>query len=153
MSKKDIEIVSGISEDEFKNYVGIEGYKFLEGRNKVIEGNYISWAWPPLFLGGVWAGYRKHWYGVFASCLFTIVLGVLGLLLSHVMLALFGKRQYVIAISRKIKKIKEYETDPSRIQNISLAKGGTSMGSAIFATLLILLSLVVSYFLTMLVQG
>lgn len=153
MSKKDIETVSSVSEDEFKNYVGIEGYKFLEARKKIIDGKYISWAWPPLFLGGIWAGYRKHWYGVFASCLCTIIFGVLGLLISHLMLAFFGKRQYVIAVSNKIKNIKGHETDPQRIQNISSAKGGTSILSAFFAAMLIVSSLGISFILLSLIQN
>lgn len=52
ISKKDREIVKGVSEEDFKDYMGTNAYKFLEARNRLLDGKITSWSWMPLF-GGV----------------------------------------------------------------------------------------------------
>jgi len=137
-SKKLRETIESVTDDEFKDYVGVNAYKFMSTRENLMAGkSSFSFSWPALLLGPFWAAYRKMW-GWFSLYLLAYVFFVLtnnGLIFW--LLWLLGScamtSNYIQSASKKIQFIKQKESDVERLKSILERTGGTSKWSIVIA--------------------
>lgn len=148
VSKKAVETVCSVSDDEFKAYVGEKAYKYMPTRAKIKNGKWISFSLAVLLFGPLWAAYRKMWWAValyIGAYLFFFSTGN-GLFywLFCVMAAIGFPARYVEHACKKIQKLKGQESDPVRLREILTREGGTSKTAVVVLLLVLLMAAVVA---------
>lgn len=116
----------------------------------------VSWNWAAFFLGYFWLFYRKMWGMAFALsgvALLIVSIDVIfkknfqvSLIGISTYLGMFGNGMYFKNIYKKLKNISAQELSPGIYEARILSVGGTSLGAAISAAIVILfLSIMVAF--------
>jgi len=153
MSKQSFqELAEEVTEDEFKDFVGDNAYKFAEARKRALAGKKECWSWLILFFAPIWSAYYKMWTPVLVIFSASILTGILaqspgaGSVVGQIIAVIYAlrlKTGYVRYAYQKISALKEVESDPDRLKAILKKKGGTSKLSAAAVIVFILLLLLV----------
>lgn len=138
--------MSDISDDDFKLYFGKDADKYIEIRNKILQGKIIIWSWWAALFTHVWAGYRKWTSGLIAACFLTIINGLaFTTVIMFFVAGMFGPYRTAIIAARQIQSIKDKNTSIEKQEKKLRQKGQHSWLLATFAIILILISSAVHY--------
>ena len=125
-----------ISDDEFKDFLGQNAYKFFSAKDRALRGKNV-WSWSAFFFPLFWAAYYK-WYvaaGVIAlvniaaiECLGTFALPAfyLSSLVISIVAGITFKSAYIRHAFSKIAEFKAVESNPQRLKDLLQRHGGSS---------------------------
>ena len=135
------ELAQDVSDEDFKDFVGIKAYNFLGAKNKLASGkNSDDFSFAALLFGGFYGAYYKYW-----TPMITFTVGVLAIvilvedaenhenyskgltLLLSIFWGVYFNASYVKHSYKKIAQLKKMEDDPARLKVLLGKKGGTSI--------------------------
>lgn len=147
--QKFIELTQEVTDEDFKDFVGLRAYNFLKAKDKLVAGNKKGEFSAAAFLfHGFYAAFYKYWtpmISFFVGALLIIIFvgspekqeafSVFGLGLS-IFWGQYFKTFYLKYAYKRIARLKRMEQDPSRLKPLLEREGGTSVLHLIISIIL-----------------
>lgn len=148
--QKFTELAQDVSDEDFKDFVGLKAYNFLNAKEKLMAGNNKGeFSWPAFVFHAFYAAYYKYW-----TPMLSLIIGALAIIIfvenpekqesysKLFVLALsifwgqYFKTFYLKHAYKRISRLKKMEEDPDRLKVLLGKKGGTSILHLIFSLFL-----------------